>query len=309
MAAGLPVCARVHTVSALICVGQRVRHHNTAEATPPLHTNYPSIHGVVSVQNERGRFLGQTLYSPHSQIRLRLLEPSDRPVAPAWWEERLGRAAALRREIDSTAYRVLHGEGDGLPSLIVHRYDRWLVVQLLSAGLETMRATILDALVRVLRPDGILLRNDASVRRHEALAETVELVYGNVPQEIEIKESGVRYFAAPWTGQKTRAFLDQRPNRIRAGELAAPWGRALDCFAYNGSFALHLACRSANVMALDTSSDALMRGARNAELNGLSNVLLPCSESRISGEHCSSRAGQRAVAHRGGAPGPRGGPS
>ncbi len=232
----------------------------------------PPDPGVVSVQDERGKFLGQALHSPHSQIRLRLLEQSDRPVDPAWWEERLGRAAALRREIDSTAYRVVHGEGDGLPSLIVDRYDRWLVVQLLSAGLETMRATILDALVRVLRPDGILLRNDASVRRHEALPETVELVYGTVPQEIEVKESDVRYYAAPWTGQKTGAFLDQRPNRIRAGALAVPGGQALDCFAYHGSFALHLARRSANVMALDTSSDALLRGARNAELNGLTNI-------------------------------------
>jgi 23S rRNA (cytosine1962-C5)-methyltransferase len=232
----------------------------------------PAEPALVSVQDGRGLFLGQALYSPHSQIRLRLLERTDRPVDAVWWEERLGRAAALRREISATGYRVVHGEGDGLPSLIVDRYDRWLVVQLLSAGLETMRATIIDALVKVLRPEGILLRNDASVRRHEALPEMVELVYGDVPREIEITESDIRYYAAPWTGQKTGAFLDQRPNRVRAGALAVPGGQALDCFAYHGSFALHLARRSASVMALDVSTDALMRGARNAELNGITNI-------------------------------------
>jgi 23S rRNA (cytosine1962-C5)-methyltransferase len=227
---------------------------------------------VVSVQDPRGKFLGQALYSPRSEIRLRLVERSDRPLDAAWWEERIGRALQRRAGIDATAYRLIHGEGDGIPSLIVDRYDRWLVVQLLSAGLETMREAILEALRRVLQPEGILLRHDASVRRHEGLAEAVELGWGSVPREVEVREGSVKYFAAPWTGQKTGAFLDQRPNRVRAGDLAIPGGQALDCFAYHGSFALHLARRSAGVMALDTSAEALSRGARNAELNGFFNI-------------------------------------
>ena len=232
----------------------------------------PPEPGVVSVQDLRGKFLGQALYSPASEIRLRLIESSERPIDAPWWEERLTQAAQRRAGIDANAYRLVHGEGDGLPSLIVDRYDRWLVVQLLSAGLETMRDVIIEALTRVAGPEGILLRNDAPVRRHESLPETVELAHGEVPQEIEITEAGVRYLAAPWTGQKTGAFLDQRPNRVRAGQLAVPGGNALDCFAYHGSFALHLARRSARVMALDTSAEALTRGARNAELNGFDNI-------------------------------------
>jgi 23S rRNA (cytosine1962-C5)-methyltransferase len=232
----------------------------------------PPDPGVIAVHDTRGKFLGQALYSPRSEIRLRLLERSDRAVDPRWWEERLAQALSRRAAIDATAYRVVHGEGDGLPSLIVDRYDRWVVAQLLSAGLETMRESILDALRAVLSPEGILLRNDAAVRRHEALPEAIELVHGIVPEEIEVREAAVRYLAAPWTGQKTGAFLDQRPNRIRAGALAVPGGNALDCFAYHGGFALHLARRSARVMALDSSADALRRGARNAELNGLSNI-------------------------------------
>jgi len=232
----------------------------------------PPEPGVVAVFDPRGKFQGQALYSPASEIRLRLLEREERPIDEAWWEERIAHAFGRRAGIAATAYRVVHGEGDGLPSLIVDRYDRWLVVQLLSAGLETLRAQIIGALHKVLAPEGILLRNDAAVRRHESLPETVELAWGDVPREVVVEEAGVKYLVAPWTGQKTGAFLDQRPNRVRAGELAVAGGHALDCFAYHGSFALHLARKSARVMALDTSAEALTRGARNAELNGFDNI-------------------------------------
>src|SRR6185503_15667187 len=129
--------------------------------------------------------------------------------------------------VDATAYRVVHGEGDGLPSLIVDRYDRCVVVQLLSAGLETMRDDVLAAIHEVLAPEGILLRNDVSVRRHEGLPERVELVHGTVPRNIEVREGEVRYLAAPWTGQKTGAFLDQRENRMLAARSCPPGGEAL----------------------------------------------------------------------------------
>jgi 23S rRNA (cytosine1962-C5)-methyltransferase len=228
--------------------------------------------GVVAVHDPRGRFIGQALHSPASEIRLRLLERSDRPVDPAWWREHLGASAARRTGIDATAWRLVHGEADGLPSLVVDRYDRWLVAQILSAGLETMRQEIVAALVELFRPEGILLRNDAAVRRREGHDEAVVLAYGSVPREIEVREGGVRYLAAPWDGQKTGAFLDQRPNRLLAGELAVAGGRALDCFAYHGSFAVHLAGRAEAVLALDVSREALDRGAANAALNGRRNI-------------------------------------
>jgi 23S rRNA (cytosine1962-C5)-methyltransferase len=228
--------------------------------------------GVVPVHDPRGRFIGQALHSPASEIRLRLLERTDRPVDAAWWREHLAAAAGRRAGIEASAYRLVHGEGDGLPSLVVDRYDRWLVVQLLSAGLETMRETIVDALDELLRPEGILLRNDAAVRRREGLDEAVTLARGEVPRAVEVHEGGVRYLAAPWDGQKTGAFLDQRPNRLLAGALTRPGGRALDCFSYHGSFAIHLAGRAGSVLALDASGDALERGAANAALNGLTNI-------------------------------------
>jgi 23S rRNA (cytosine1962-C5)-methyltransferase len=232
----------------------------------------PDAPGLVEVKDQRGRFIGQALYSPRSEIRLRLLERSDRPVDASWWREHLAASAAQRSRIDATAYRLVYGEGDAIPSLVVDRYDRWLVIQILSAGLETMRDTIVTALVESLKPEGILLRNDAPVRTREGLALESALGYGSVPREIEVREGPVRYLAAPWEGQKTGAFLDQRPNRLLAGALVPPGGRALDCFAYHGSFATHLARRAASVLALDASAEALERGAANASLNGLGNI-------------------------------------
>lgn len=232
----------------------------------------PDAPGLVGVKDPRGRFIGRALYSPRSEIRLRLLERSDRPVDAGWWRERLAASAAQRSRIDATAYRVVYGEGDAIPSLVVDRYDRWLVVQILSAGLETMRDTIVTALVETLEPEGILLRNDTPVRAREGLALESMLGYGSVPREVEVREGPVRYLAAPWEGQKTGAFLDQRPNRLLAGALVPSGGRALDCFAYHGSFAMHLARRAASVLALDASAEALERGAANASLNGLGNI-------------------------------------
>ena len=234
--------------------------------------NGPDAPSLVEVKDQRGRFIGQALYSPRSEIRLRLLERSDRQVDAGWWRERLAASAAQRSRIDATAYRVVNGEGDAIPSLVVDRYDRWLVVQILSAGLETLRDTVVTALVESLHPEGILLRNDAPVRAREGLPLESVLGYGSVPREVEVREGPVRYLAAPWDGQKTGAFLDQRPNRLLAGELVPPGGRALDCFAYHGSFAMHMARRAASVVALDASAEALERGAANASLNGLGNI-------------------------------------
>jgi 23S rRNA (cytosine1962-C5)-methyltransferase len=235
-------------------------------------TAEPDSAGCCRVLDRRGKFLGTALYSPRSEIRLRLLTTEDRSIDAGWWRERLGRCVAKRAGIDASAMRLVHGEGDGLPSLVVDRYDRWLVVQLLSAGLETMRADIIAALLDTCHPEGILLRNDVGVRKHEGLREEVVLAHGTVPEEVEVREGAVRYLAAPWTGQKTGAFLDQRPNRILAASLVRPGGTALDCFTYHGSFALHLATRAGHVTALDVSTEALARGRENAALNGLTNL-------------------------------------
>ena len=228
--------------------------------------------GIVPVTDRKGKFLGRALYSPSSEIRLRLLTRADEPIDARWWANRIGDAVRRRNGISATAWRAVHGEGDGLPSLIVDKYDSWIVAQLLSAGLETARADVLAGIREALTPEGILLRNDAAVRRHEGLPVEVTLAEGQVPQTIEIAEDGVRYLAAPWSGQKTGAFLDQRENSLLVGRHTRPGGRALDLFTYHGSFALHLARNAKEVLAVDQSNEALARGAENARLNGIGNI-------------------------------------
>jgi 23S rRNA (cytosine1962-C5)-methyltransferase len=224
--------------------------------------------GVVAVQDVRNQQLGWALWSPTSEISLRLLDrdPAAR-IDASWWHARIRRAIERRTPLEAltNACRLVHGEGDGLPSLVCDRYDRWLVVQLLSAGLEQWRETIVECLHELASPLGILGRNDAAVREREGLPRTTELLLGDVPREVEVREAEVRYLAAPWTGQKTGAFLDQRENRLRVAHVAR--GRALDCFSYHGSFALHLAGRADHVTAVDTSREALERARTNAALN------------------------------------------
>src|SRR2546427_7408120 len=228
--------------------------------------------GIVRVTDRKGKFLGQALYSPSSEIRLRLLTRGKEDIDAQWWAARIAAAAARRNGIDASAWRVVHAEGDGLPSLIIDKYGPWTVAQLLSAGLETARADVVAGLTAALAPEGILLRNDAAVRRHEGLPSEVLLAYGQVPEVVEVIEDGVKYLAAPWSGQKTGAFLDQRENRALVGQHTRAGGRALDLFTYHGSFALHVARKAKTVLAVDQSTEALARGAENARLNGIGNI-------------------------------------
>jgi 23S rRNA (cytosine1962-C5)-methyltransferase len=229
--------------------------------------------GAVRVADHRGKPLGVALWSPTSEISLRMVDSSDRAQLDAdWWRRRLGAAIERRSFVaaSSNAFRLVHGEGDACPSLICDRYDRWLVVQLMSAGLEAFREVIVETLDALVRPEGILARNDVALRSKEKLSQNVEVLRGTVPETIEVTEHGVRFLAAPWKGQKTGAFLDQRENRVLIGDHAR--GRALDCFSYHGSFALHLARKAERVIALDVSSEALERAKENCALNGITNV-------------------------------------
>jgi 23S rRNA (cytosine1962-C5)-methyltransferase len=226
--------------------------------------------GVVTVTGPDGAPQGYALWSPASEISLRRLTgPEAAPPDAAWWHERLAAAIARRAPLAgaTTAARLVHGEADGLPSLVVDQYGAYLVVQLLSAGLEAWRAPIVEALQALTGCAGILARNDPAARAREGLPREVALLAGEVPRTVEVMEHGVRYLAAPWDGQKTGAFLDQRENRVLVGDRAR--GAALDCFAYHGSFALHLARRADTVVALDSSAAALERVAAHAALNGI----------------------------------------
>ena len=225
--------------------------------------------GAVEVIDQGGRSIGMALYSPRSTIALRMLTRKARAIDAGFWKARIAAAIAYRESLApaATAYRLVHAEADGLPSFFADRFGPFVVVQFLSAGLEAYRDDLIAALREAIAPTGILARHDSPVRALEGLSRDVVLLHGEVPEDVELEENGIRYRASPWTGQKTGAFLDQRENRARAGELAR--GDALDCFSFHGSFALHLARAGARVTAVDSSADALSRASENATLNRL----------------------------------------
>jgi 23S rRNA (cytosine1962-C5)-methyltransferase len=227
---------------------------------------------VVNVRGPRDRDLGHALFSDQSQITLRMISRDDRVIDEAFWRERLENAIGFREilEIDATAYRLVHGEADLLPSLIVDRYDDYLVMQALSQGMDRLTPTLVPLLVELTGAKGVLARNDPKVRLLEGLEQKVEAVHGAVPETISVREGAVNYDVDPWRGQKTGLFLDQRENREAAARYAH--GALLDCFSYHGGFALALAPRCQTVEALDVSADAVARITANAAANGLANV-------------------------------------
>ncbi|HET7617860.1 MAG TPA: class I SAM-dependent rRNA methyltransferase [Vicinamibacterales bacterium] len=227
---------------------------------------------LVEVRSARGRPLAHAWFSNRSEIALRTISRGAEPPAPAFLHDRLTAAIAYRQTlaIDATAYRLVHGEADGLPSLVVDRYGDYLVVQALSQAVDRRLPEITAALVDIVRPAGILARNDPRVRRLEGLEQRVDVLHGSVPQRIEVREGAVSYEVDPWHGQKTGLFLDQRENREAARRYAR--GRALDAFSYNGGFALAIAPACAQVLAVDVSAEAVARIRDNAARNGLENV-------------------------------------
>lgn len=228
---------------------------------------------VVEVLGPRQRFLGRAMYSDSSQISLRLLTHGEEEIDESFWRARLEAAIEFRRSlaIDATAYRLIHAEADLLPSLVVDRYADVLVVQALSQGMNQLLPTLLPWLVELTGATGVLARNDPRVRLLEGLDQRVEVLYGDVPERVVVREGPVQYSVDPRLGQKTGLFLDQRENREAAAQYAR--GRLLDCFSYNGGFALRLASRCEQVEALDISSDAVARITENAAQNRLPNVV------------------------------------
>jgi len=190
----------------------------------------------------------------------------------AFWLARLVSAERLREKvvIDATAYRLVYGESDLLPSLIVDRYNDCFVIQTLSQGMDALKQLWIDLLVERYRPRAIVERNEARVRDLEGLPRVTEVVYGSDPGEFLIEESGVRLAVNLVEGQKTGAFLDQRENRIAARGYAH--GRCLDAFTYQGAFALNLALEAEKVIAIDISSPAIAAAMRNAESNNATNI-------------------------------------
>ncbi|HVG21447.1 MAG TPA: class I SAM-dependent rRNA methyltransferase [Blastocatellia bacterium] len=227
---------------------------------------------IVRVVDGRGKPLGRALYSSRSQIAIRFVSFDDVEVGREFWMARLMAAQSVRDQVvrDATAYRLVYGESDLLPSLIIDRFNDCFVLQTLSQGMEALKQVWVDLLVERYNPRAVVERNEARVRDLEGLARTAGVVYGSDPGEFVIEEGGVRFGVNLLEGQKTGAFLDQRENRIAARSYSR--GRAMDCFTFQGGFALHLARGAERVTAIDSSGPAIAQAVRNAELNAARNV-------------------------------------
>lgn len=227
---------------------------------------------IVQVVDPARNVLGYAFYSRQSQIRLRLFSRNPEPPTPEFFRSRILASIERRQRVSSThsAYRLIFGEGDLLPGIIVDRYGDYLVLQTLSSGADALKPLLVEILQEAVRPKGILQRNDARVRRLEGLEEIRSVIWGMVPDEIEIVENNVRYIVDIRRGQKTGFFLDQRENRLAASCYAS--GRALDCFTNTGAFALQFSPHCETVLAVDISAESVALARRNCELNGFQNV-------------------------------------
>jgi 23S rRNA (cytosine1962-C5)-methyltransferase len=227
---------------------------------------------LVQVIGAHGRTVGYALFSDRSEITLRMVSVGSAPPPEDFIRDRLDAAIRFRTSLglDASAYRLVHGEADRIPSLIVDRYGDYLVLQALSQGIDRRVDAIAAALTTLVKPAGILARNDPRVRLLEGLEQQVTVLRGEVPEWIDVREGAVHYQVDPWRGQKTGLFLDQRENREAALRYAR--GRLLDAFSYHGGFALALAPRCTSVLAVDISEDAVARIRENAARNGLAHV-------------------------------------
>ena len=225
----------------------------------------------VTIQASNGKFLGAGYINPNVLLCARLVSRDpDHPLGPSLLVHRLNVALSLRERLYAKPfYRLVYGEGDGLPGLIVDRYGDLCVAQITTAGMERLKDDILAALQKVVKPAAVLWRNDSPVRELEGLERAVADAAGVVPDAVEIEEDGLRFRVAPRTGQKTGWFYDQRDNRARLDRYVQG-RRVLDVFSYTGAWGIRAAARGArDVLCVDSSAAALDQVAVNAALNGV----------------------------------------
>jgi 23S rRNA (cytosine1962-C5)-methyltransferase len=237
-----------------------------AEATP-LKSFQPGQ--VVDIENAQGKWLGLGYVNPNSLICARLVTRS-RGIAldGSLLVHRIKVALALRERLYAKPYyRLLFGEADGTPGVVVDRYGDYLVVQITTAGMELLKEALVEALIKVLKPAGIMMRNDGGVRELEGLTRYVELAYGEVPERVLVEEGGCRFEVSLSEGQKTGWFYDQTANRDQFMRYIEG-KRVLDVCSYVGAWSVRAAKAGAtSVTAVDVSAQALQQLEHNASMN------------------------------------------
>ena len=229
----------------------------------------PASGDVVDVLASNGRFYARGLYNPASKIRVRILTFDEEPITEQFWRGRLAQAVRLRQRVvaGTNAYRLIYGEADRLPGLIVDRYDDVLVMQTLSSGMDRRKDLLADLLCQESGATRVYARNDAKSRTLEGLPLERGFLRGDGATTVEVQEGPVRFLVEFERGQKTGWFCDQRENRLAAAQLAVG-ADVLEVFAHTGAFGMHAALAGAkSVEGLDVSEDALALARSHAVLN------------------------------------------
>jgi 23S rRNA (cytosine1962-C5)-methyltransferase len=222
---------------------------------------------LAAVESDRGRFIGYAYVNPHALICARILSRDvRRPIDESLLAHRLEVALELRRHLNAEPYyRLVYGESDGLPGLVLDRYADLIVGQIATAGMEALKPLIEKAVQTVLSPAGLYWKNDSAARGLEELPQLAGPAFGAVPGEVEVREAGALLSAPLATGQKTGWFYDQSANRARMLRYLRPGARVLDVFSYVGAWAvLALRAGAAGAICVDSSKEALEYAARNA---------------------------------------------
>ncbi|MFZ4506414.1 MAG: class I SAM-dependent rRNA methyltransferase [Fimbriimonas sp.] len=223
---------------------------------------------LVRVAQSDGTFIGIGTYSNTSRFPIRMLTLVDEPIDEEFFVRRIAASVARRDSVKGTnSMRIVFGEADRLPGLMVDQYDRWCTVQVRSMGMEALKPLWLPALQRVVQPEGIIERSDMEGRREEGLDSFVGVLAGTVPEHIAIEEHGLTYSVPSTTGLKTGFYLDQRDNRQLLRQRVRPGDRVLDLFCYSGGFSLNAAFGGADVVGIDISEEAIELAKANATRN------------------------------------------
>ncbi len=226
---------------------------------------------LAVVYSNDGRYIGKGYINHTSKILVRIFIRDNKEDDKQFYLDAINRANDTRKNLGfDCAYRVVFGEADNLPALIVDKYADYLVIQCLSLGIDKRKKLICECLIDIFHPKGIYERSDVSVRLKEGLQGTKGLLYGEVPDSIEIEENGIKMLVDVKNGQKTGYFLDQKQNRFAARKYSC--GDVLDCFCNSGGFSLNCAIKADKVTSCDISSLALQSVKDNAALNGFKNI-------------------------------------
>jgi len=239
---------------------------------------------VHELHDAAGEFIGMVYANPSSLIAARILSHKKVTIDRSFFEHQIGAAVERRKRLfpDRDTYRVVFGEGDLIPGLVVDKYGPVLAVQSLTAGIDALMGLVQDALVEILAPEAIYLRNDSPFRSLEGLPQEKGLAYGTLPEQVIVELDGLKFLVDVPNGQKTGMYLDQEANRSLLKHYVWPGASVLDLFSYTGGWGIHaLAAGATEVTAVDSSRPALSIAEANADLNGFGDRFHPIKDNAL----------------------------